>query len=68
MTNEQVIAEIIAEVKIITKALQELHNYMTIVDKRLTALEAKRDNVPTEKVDTSTENVNRSTNEVEECD
>ena len=43
MTNEQAIAELIAEVKIITQALQEIQNYMTIINKRVTALEAKQD-------------------------
>ena len=45
MTNEQAIAELIAEVKIITQALQEIQHYMTFVDKRVTALEAKQDEV-----------------------
>ena len=45
MTNEQAIAELIAEVKIITQALQEIHNYITIIDKRVTALESKQDEV-----------------------
>ena len=45
MSNEQAIAELIAEVKIIAQALQEIYNYMAIVDKRVTVLEAKMDEV-----------------------
>ena len=45
MTNEQAIAELIAGVKMITQALQEIRNYMTIIDIRVTALEAKQDEV-----------------------
>ena len=45
MTREEAIAELIAEVKIIAQALQEIQNYITIIDKRVTALEAKQDEV-----------------------
>ena len=45
MTNEEAIAELIAEVKIIAQALQEIQNYMAIINIRVTALEAKQDEV-----------------------
>ena len=42
MSNEQAIAELIAAVKLTTKALEEIRNYMAVIDIRVTALEAKQ--------------------------
>lgn len=47
MTNEQAITELIAATKLTTKALEEMHSYMSIIDKRVTSLEAKQENAPT---------------------
>ena len=42
MTNEQAITELIAATKLITQALEEMRSYMSIIDLRVTALEAKQ--------------------------